>query len=322
MFVYVIGNLINQKLYVGKANNPDERWKEHLRQCKAGSQYAIHRAIRKYGAQNFKFSVAQSYPNEELAYLGEEIWTARLHSTTEEWGYNMTRAGKGGGVPTEETRRKISQASKRQFESQEARDKLSKSLAQTWECPERRRRASEAQSVAMQNPVKRQMHIEILRNTHLDPEIKARRDQTHRNTMSTPEARLNLSRAITEYFKTPGAKEKASEAQKKRMADPVERELNRQRQIETHTTPEFRERQSKLAIERFSRPGEREKCSAAQKQRVNTPERQALITKIVVMYSNAKTVTQIAKEIGRGYETVRQILIVAGVYVSTRKQKK
>ena len=57
--IYRIKNNINQKNYVGKSINIETRWKTHIYSSENGSQYPIHRALRKYGAENFSFSILE-----------------------------------------------------------------------------------------------------------------------------------------------------------------------------------------------------------------------------------------------------------------------
>lgn len=97
MIVYVAQNRLNGKVYVGKTTAPlEERWRLHLVAVKQGSQYAFHRAIRKYGAESFLVCTVTSALNlEELSRL-EEYYIAKFHSDEE--GYNMTLGGEPGWV--------------------------------------------------------------------------------------------------------------------------------------------------------------------------------------------------------------------------------
>ena len=90
--IYKIKNNINQKEYVGKSTNIDGRWKSHIAQAKNGSQYPIHRALRKYGVENFTFSILEECDVSELN--NKEIeWVSKLD--TYKNGYNCTRGGEG-----------------------------------------------------------------------------------------------------------------------------------------------------------------------------------------------------------------------------------
>lgn len=70
--IYKIENLINGKVYIGKSKNIQERWGEHKRQSLCpdsqwnnnyrGCQTPIHKAIRKYGVNNFSFEIIECLP--------------------------------------------------------------------------------------------------------------------------------------------------------------------------------------------------------------------------------------------------------------------
>lgn len=53
-FVYSITNNINKKVYVGKTNNPKNRWEHHRCTNKRGWVFLISRSIRKYGVNGAK----------------------------------------------------------------------------------------------------------------------------------------------------------------------------------------------------------------------------------------------------------------------------
>jgi len=104
--VYVITNRVNGKRYVGKTIHQTTRWATHVRAAfTSGSQYAIHRAIRKHGKENFDFQVVSEHATEEEAFIEETRLIRELNTT--KLGYNMNEGGKGGISPTEEVRQKI-----------------------------------------------------------------------------------------------------------------------------------------------------------------------------------------------------------------------
>ena len=68
------------------------RWQQHIYNAESGSQYPIHRALRKYGIENFSFSILEVCKASELN--DKEIeWISKLNSYEE--GYNCTRGGDG-----------------------------------------------------------------------------------------------------------------------------------------------------------------------------------------------------------------------------------
>lgn len=110
-YVYLIHNIVNNKVYVGKAKDPTKRWQKHLRIAAGKRQkekFYIHRAIAKYGADNFVFSVLQRFNTEQECDLAETYWISYFQSKDNDYGYNLTQGGEGvsGRVVSEATRQK------------------------------------------------------------------------------------------------------------------------------------------------------------------------------------------------------------------------
>ena len=96
-YIYVITNKINQKRYVGKTEHIDPvlRFKEHIRESrkKRNDNRPLHRALRKYGAENFNFSVLEEVSSNEASHR-EIYWISELN-TYGSSGYNATKGGDG-----------------------------------------------------------------------------------------------------------------------------------------------------------------------------------------------------------------------------------
>ena len=90
--IYKIKNNINQKEYVGKSIDIEGRWKSHISLAENGSRYPIHCALRKYGIENFEFSILEECEISELNDKEME-WISKLN--TYKNGYNCTRGGEG-----------------------------------------------------------------------------------------------------------------------------------------------------------------------------------------------------------------------------------
>jgi group I intron endonuclease len=54
--IYKIENLINGKIYIGQSIEIEQRWKKHLA---ASDDFLIHKALRKYGKENFSFTILE-----------------------------------------------------------------------------------------------------------------------------------------------------------------------------------------------------------------------------------------------------------------------
>ena len=77
--IYKFTNLINGKIYVGQSRNIERRYKDHLNRAKnnfaSNNEYntLIHKAIRKYGVENFSFEILEECSIKELNNK-EEYW--------------------------------------------------------------------------------------------------------------------------------------------------------------------------------------------------------------------------------------------------------
>lgn len=98
-YIYKITNLINNKIYIGKTNNVEVRYKAHIRTAlrdKRTSQDCVkfYASIRKYGATNFsKPEIIASYNEEDEAYKNEKYFIALYDSFKN--GLNACPGGKG-----------------------------------------------------------------------------------------------------------------------------------------------------------------------------------------------------------------------------------
>ncbi len=115
MVVYKVTNIQNHKIYIGYTKNLDYRKLNHIRDSKYGSQLYFHRAIRKYGSQNFKWEILGYCETNNEANEIEKICIEFFKSNDKRYGYNMTSGGDGsdgfkGRVHSSETKLKISKA--------------------------------------------------------------------------------------------------------------------------------------------------------------------------------------------------------------------
>lgn len=146
MYVYKILNEITGDFYIGKtARTLQQRFKQHQYDAKRGSETIIHRAMRKYGFENFSIQVLEQV--EDDLDSKECLWIERLDPL-----YNMTSGGEGGDTSkspkykeymkmrselisgennpfygkrhTEETKRMISEKKKGTKVSEETKEKL------------------------------------------------------------------------------------------------------------------------------------------------------------------------------------------------------
>lgn len=111
--IYKITNQINNKCYIGQSINIERRFKEH-KNTNRTSKY-LHRAINKYGIDNFKFEIIETCSKEQLSDR-EKYWI-KYYNSLKPYGYNLTDGGDGGNTfqyrtkeQMDKTRKKISQS--------------------------------------------------------------------------------------------------------------------------------------------------------------------------------------------------------------------
>ena len=96
--IYKITNNVNHKLYIGKTNHSERRWKDHCRLAFKDNhkEYnkALYQAMRKYGLENFSFEIIEELKDYSISGEREQYWIQYYDSYNN--GYNETTGGDGG----------------------------------------------------------------------------------------------------------------------------------------------------------------------------------------------------------------------------------
>jgi len=130
-YTYAICDTINDKIYIGKTNNPSKRWIQHKRIAIGGknkhpSFSPIHKAMIECGIENFLFEILEEHDSEVEAFKAEVYWILLFGTTNSQYGYNCNAGGNGGYGMIDDIRAKISIANKGHQVSSETREKISK----------------------------------------------------------------------------------------------------------------------------------------------------------------------------------------------------
>ena len=118
MIIYKVKNLINGKIYIGQTiRTLDQRKKDHFKHIRAGSNVYFHKALRKYGDNNFEWKIIDKAENiEELNDL--EIRYIKEYNSFIDYddsnGYNMTEGGMNSR-PSEITKQILREYALEQF---------------------------------------------------------------------------------------------------------------------------------------------------------------------------------------------------------------
>ena len=122
--IYKVTNLINKKIYIGQTIDIVQRKRNHKSDSyninSQGYNYALHKAIRKYGWNNFYWEILEEISNDDPSIMNErEIYYITLYKSYKK-GYNETFGG-GGHKRDKKTFKECCKDSKN-FSEEEIRD--------------------------------------------------------------------------------------------------------------------------------------------------------------------------------------------------------
>lgn len=110
--IYKITNTINGKVYIGQSQCITKRWKNHkitaYNSNDRSYEYPLYRAIRKYGIENFDFSILENCTIEQLDER-EIFWIKFYSSDNSCYGYNNDSGGSNCPHPTKLTEEKVNE---------------------------------------------------------------------------------------------------------------------------------------------------------------------------------------------------------------------
>jgi group I intron endonuclease len=151
-FVYKTTCIVSGKIYVGahSTRKLDDGYIGDgicvLRHAKLDTLF--HRAVRKYGYDNFKREIIEFCSSNKYLEKQERFWIQELKSHMSFGGYNMTFGGFGGdmlaGRPDcEELRRKGAAKNKGRHHTDEAKKLIAITSAERWKDEEYKKRVSQ-----------------------------------------------------------------------------------------------------------------------------------------------------------------------------------
>lgn len=117
--VYMIKNLKNKKIYIGSTKMSfKRRYLEHLRTLKINKHHNtyLNRAVKKYGIENFEFSVIEVINDSSILYIREreKFFINNLNSVKQ--GYNFSNITTSPPY-NKESRNKISNTLKEKYKT-------------------------------------------------------------------------------------------------------------------------------------------------------------------------------------------------------------
>lgn len=113
--IYEIRNLVNGKVYIGQSINVEKRIEAHKK--RESNQHLLN-AFKKYGLDNFSFSILKECKKEDLSFY-EHFFIIANCSFDYRYGYNKTLGGEEYSVFSKESLQKISKNVKASLEKSE-----------------------------------------------------------------------------------------------------------------------------------------------------------------------------------------------------------
>jgi group I intron endonuclease len=232
--IYKITNLVNNKLYIGLSTYTAEiRFKGHLDSIfKYESQLLIHKAIRKYGKENFKVETICKCNKIESLKVLEKYYIKKYHTFIGDPlcnGYNMTIGGRGlfGYHHTEETKQKIREKRKLQVITEETKRKIgqkskgNKYMLGRHHSEEAKKKISEShkghpgwnKGISCSEEVKKKLS-KYFKGRKLDEQWKNRISRANKGKKRTEEQKQKISEKTKEYMNIPEVKEKLRQRMK------------------------------------------------------------------------------------------------------------
>lgn len=142
--IYIIKNIINNKVYIGQSIQLKKRINRHKRELRNNKHHNkyLQNSWDKYGKENFIFDILTYCSSEELDDL--EIYYIELFNSTDYlYGYNDQQGGSHSKI-SEKTKQKISNTLKGNIISEETRMKISKANTGRKHTAEEKQKMSEA----------------------------------------------------------------------------------------------------------------------------------------------------------------------------------
>lgn len=191
-YIYRILNKLTKKCYIGetKCKDVSRRWNQHKQTIEINKGCpALRDAVKKYGIDNFEFSVLIiCFDDERFKY---EIEYIKKYNSVVPNGYNITNGGEGGGFQgkthTEEVKNIIKNKLKQKYTDN----------------PELKEQLSERNKIVMSNPeVREKIKNGILNSEKMKKMIQDKRIGNYEQVKHTEEIKNKISESLKKYHAT------------------------------------------------------------------------------------------------------------------------
>jgi group I intron endonuclease len=188
-YIYRILNKITKKCYIGETKCKDViwRWNQHKQKIEINKGCpALRDAVKKYGIDNFEFSVLIICFDDER--FKHEIEYIKRYNSVAPNGYNLTNGGEGGGFQGK-------------THTEEVKNGIKNKLKQKYiDNPELKKQMSERNKIIMSNSeVRDKIKNGILNSEKWKKVIEDKRIGNYKQIKHTEEAKTKISESLKKY---------------------------------------------------------------------------------------------------------------------------
>ena len=126
--IYCFYNKTNHKRYIGQSKTLTKRYEQHIERAfkiaHAETNSLLHKALRKYGIENFEYFVIEKC-DTTLLDEREKYWIT-FYNTIAPNGYNITRGGSNASVPQKISYEQLEQITELLFSSDLSQNEIAK----------------------------------------------------------------------------------------------------------------------------------------------------------------------------------------------------
>ena len=116
--IYMFTNKVNNKKYIGQTIDFNRRLQQHLRESKKDScKYPLHKAIKKYGIENFDIKILHSNLTKEEMDEKEIFYIQEYKTLDRNYGYNISSGGSYGNPYAGKTKEEMKEIANKKSES-------------------------------------------------------------------------------------------------------------------------------------------------------------------------------------------------------------
>ena len=240
--IYKITCTANGMIYIGSAANVRMRWAGHrcnLRKNDARNP-RLQRAWNRHGEECFTFEVIEWVEFKDDLITREQYWLDLLEPWRRDVGFNVLRAaenclgfkhsedtrrrmsesrlGKKQGSRSQETRKAISEAKKRYFQTDEGKAHQQEMQRRRFAAPESRaehgKKVGEIMKRRLESDEAKAAHAEAGRRGWASAELRAKQADKVRRRFESEEARAENAERIRKAWACPERRARKSEAMK------------------------------------------------------------------------------------------------------------